>query len=215
MDTFEPFRSAYKPTTSVDAKPVEPARRPSQMLTEIPGLLELMAEYAGKPLNGGIYRLLDQKLHDAADRFVAYAFPAWVGRLDPFGCDWMGRIFAIDGSDRRADDSERCASLLDPATRDLLQVPASVTQFHNEILVDDPETALEETLWKEWQSKHRDGLSYWDVAGHNVPGYLGGSLELSNLQVQPATVYWELSGQLIAQTFKLKPGTPIKSVTID
>jgi hypothetical protein len=174
-----------------------------------------MTQLSGQVLNGGIYRLLDESLAAAAEVFVALAYPAWYGRLAPFGCDWMGRIYAIDGSKRRAPNGERCASLLDPATRDLLRVPASVTDFHNSILVDDLETAAEEALWKSWRDSGGRELEYNEVVGWRTSGFLGGSLEVSNLEVQPARVYWELSGQLIAQTFKLQPGTSIKSATIE
>ena len=215
MDRFAKFRDAFAPTDAAAAEPVQLSRRDSHLLQEIPGLCELMAELTGKTLNGGIYRLFDEKLAEAADRFVGYAYPAWQGRLGPFGCDWMGRIYAVDGSDRRAPDGERCAFLLDPATRDLLDVPASVTEFHNGILIQEKELALEETLWRSWHRSNPEGLSYWDVAGRKTLDFLGGSLELANLETQPATVYWELSGQIIAQTFKLKPGTAIKSATIE
>jgi len=213
MDRFERFRATFVP--SADSKSFQPSRRNTDLLNEIPDLPALLAQLGGRTLNGGVYRLFDASLADAADAFVAYAYPAWYGRLAPVGWDWMGRIFAVDGSDRRDQSGERCASLLDPATRDLLDVPASVTDFHNLILVDDLETAAEETLWKEWRASSGRDLDYSEVAGWQVPAFLGGNLELANLAIQPATVYWELSGQLIAQTFKLKPATPVKSVRID
>ncbi len=215
MDRFQQFRSVFQPTDSMAAVPIQPSHRDSRLIREVPGLTALMEEFAGQVLNGGIYRLFDEELAEAADRFVAYAFPAWRGELDPFGCDWMGRIYGVDGSDRRAPDGERCALLLDPATRDLLQVPASVTEFHNSILIHDAELALEQTLWNTWHRSNAEGLGYRDLAGRKVLDFLGGSLELGNLQTEPATVYWELSGQMIAQAFKLKQGTPIKSVTIE
>jgi hypothetical protein len=192
-----------------------PSTRNRELIGEIPDLDDLMSEFGGRLLNGGIYRLLDDGLAEAADGFVAHAFPAWHGRLAPFGCDWMGRIYAVDGSGRRAENGERCASLLDPATRDLLQVPASVTDFHNTVLVDELEVAAEEHLWAEWRASASRDITYEEVVGWNKPAFLGGSLELANLDVQLARVYWELSGQLIAQAFKLKPGTPIKSVSIE
>lgn len=213
VDRYDAFRFAFRPTGI--KVPSQPCDRNADLIGQVEGLSALMAEMSGRVLNDGVYRLFDQALADAADGFVAHAFPAWYGRLAPFGCDWMGRIYAVDGSDRRTADGELCPSLLDPATRDLLRVPASVTDFHNTILVDDLETAAEKTLWEAWRgTAHRD-LGYGEVVGWNKPGYLGGSLVLSNLEVQPAGVYWELSGQLIAQTFKLKPGTQIKSVSIE
>ena len=213
MDRFEPFRAAFRPTATSGS--TQPSRRNTGLIAEIPGLSELMTAFSGKMLNGGIYRLLDDTLAEAADGFVAHAFPVWRDRLAPFGCDWMGRIFAVDGSNRRAPSGERCASLLDPATRDLLRVPSSVTDFHNKVLTVDLEIAAEEKLWIAWKASSSRDLNYDEVAGWNKPAFLGGNLELANLSVQPAAVYWELSGQLIAQAFKLSPGTRIDSVSIE
>lgn len=215
VDRFQAFRSAFTPNESVHAVALNTSRREFRLIQDVPGLTDLMAEFAGKTLNRGIYRLFDEKLATAAARFVESAYPAWHEKISPFGCDWMGRIFAVDGSDRRADDGERCAFLLDPATRDLLDVPASVTELHNSVLIRDAELALEESLWNDWLESSPHGLGYWDLAGRKVPDFLGGSLELANLDVQPATVYWDLSGQIIQQTFKLKPGTRIDSVKIE
>jgi hypothetical protein len=213
MERFAAFKAVFKRTGST--APFQPSQLNAELIAEIPGLSELMTQLGGQVLNGGIYRLLDEPLTAAADVFVSRAYPAWYGRLAPFGCDWMGRIYAIDGSKRRAPNGEHCASLLDPATRDLLRVPASVTDFHNTILVDDLATAAEEPLWMSWRDSSGRDLDYNEVVGWKTPGFLGGTLELSNLEVQPASVYRELSGQLIAQTFKLPAGTPIKSVNIE
>lgn len=154
-------------------------------------------------------------MFNAAVEFVETAFPAWKGHVAPFGCDWMGRIFAIDGSGRTGSAGERSASLLDPATRDLLQVPATVTEFHNVILVEEGDLAYEETLWTAWLSEHPRGLDYSEVAGWRIPAFLGGELTLENLEIQPASVYWGIAGQLIAKAFGLEPGQRIAGVKID
>jgi hypothetical protein len=178
-----------------------------------PDFRVLLDDLGGRPLNLGIYRLFEQRLFDAARAFVASAFPAWHSKLVPFACDWMGRIYALDGSGRTVND-ETSLCLLDPATRDLLDVPTSVSGFHDELLVSEPELPLEEALWRTWLSERPRGLSYQEIAGWRRPAFLGGQLVVDNLEVQPAPVYWELSGQLIAQTFKLQPGARIGSVEI-
>jgi hypothetical protein len=213
MEPFERFRQAFKPTGPA-AQP-ETSFRNRDLIAQVPGLSQLISDLAGRVLNGGIYRFLDDALAEAADEFVAEAFPVWRDLVAPFGCDWMGRIYAVDGSRRRSADSGLCPFLLDPATRDLLKVPASVVDFHDTILITDAEIAVEEQLWRAWRSKAKKDLGYTQIAGWKKPGFLGGSLELKNLEVQLARVYWPLSGQLIAQAFKLKLGTRIKSVTIE
>lgn len=214
MGRFEQFQAIYKPANDA-VQTVTTPRLEVELIRQIPGFSELIGQYAGKPLSGGIYRLLDDPLVEAAETFVSYAFPVWVGNVAPFGCDWMGRIYAVDGSKRRAPNGEHCAMLLDPATRDLLRVPASVTDFHNEMLISDAETALEQDLWTDWRRATGRPLMNSEVVGWKKPGFLGGELTLANLEIQPAVVYWDLSGQLIAQAFKLKTGTPVRSVKIE
>jgi hypothetical protein len=212
-DRFQSFIASF-----VSDSPGMPtvAMMPSlELIDEVPGFRDLIAGCAGRVLKLGAYRLFDKTLFAATAEFVELAFPAWQGRLAPFGCDWMGRIFAVDGSGRTGSGGERCVILLDPATRDLLQVPATVTEFHNEILVDEGELAYEESLWASWLSEHATRLDYSDVVGWRAPAFLGGELALANLEIQPALVYWSLSAQLIAQTFKLSPGERVERVDIE
>jgi len=214
MDGFQTFRSQFKPTGQASPTATT-SYRDRELIRMVPGLSDLIAELGGKVLNDGAYRLLDDQLAEAAEDFIAEAMPVQKGIRAPFGCDWMGRIYAVDGSKRRAPNGELCACLLDPATRDLLSVPGSVADFHNSILVEEPDVAYEEPLWHQWRERNKEPLAFSDVVGWKTPAFLGGSLEVSNLEVQPACVYWPLAGQLIAQAFNLKPGTPIRSVTIE
>ena len=209
--TFAAFRQAFQRTDPIATERVP--LPPNALLDERPDFRALLDDMGGQALNRGIYRLLEGRLFSVASQFVATAFPAWPGRLVPFGCDWMGRIYAVDGSDRRV-NGERSLCLLDPATRDLLDVPTTILEFHNDMLVKEPELPLEETLWRSWLSTHPGGLSYVQLAGWRRPGFLGGELALENLEIQPASVYWDLAGQMIAQVFKLPPGTHIREVTI-
>jgi hypothetical protein len=208
---FEPFKAAFHDRKSDGGRSVPLPK--NVLIDENPEFRALLNELGGNSLNLGIYRLLESQLFEAATDFVAAVFPAWYYSLAPFASDWMGRIFAIDGSDRRL-NGERCVSLLDPATRDLLQVPASLTAFHNDMLVNEPELPLEAELWKSWLAIHPQGLGYDELAGWRRPAFLGGELVVENLEIQPARVYWDISGQLIVKAFKLKPGTRIRSVEI-
>ena len=157
---------------------------------------------------------MDSELFAAANEFVRDAFPAWSDTAAPFSCDWLGRLFAVDGSGRTGANGEACVLLLDPGTGDILRVPATVTEFHNQVLLTDRETALEKSLWIAWSSQNR-ALEFNEVAELSVPGFLGGQLVPANLEIQSAVVYWGLSGQLIARTRDLSDGTPITSVQIE
>ncbi len=186
----------------------------NDLIDGVAGFRSLLEEFRGTTLRSGIYRFMDAELFAAATAFVCDAYPAWTDHTAPFGCDWLGRIFAVDGSGRTGADGEPCVLLLDPGTGDILKVPATVSQFHDQVLLFDREVALEESLWKAW-SIGGVALDYDQVVGLRTPCFLGGELILDNLDIQRALVYWGLAGQLIAQTRHLREGTQIKSVVVE
>ncbi|MGA8634304.1 MAG: hypothetical protein WB805_05535, partial [Candidatus Dormiibacterota bacterium] len=141
----------------------------NSLIDGVTGFRQLLHEFHGRVLDGGIYRLLDSTLFAAANEFVRDAFPAWSDSAAPFSCDWLGRVFAVDGSGRTGANGEACVLLLDPGTGDILKVPATVTEFHNQVLLTDREAALEESLWIAWSSQNR-ALEFNEVAGLSVPG---------------------------------------------
>jgi hypothetical protein len=211
MDRYDPFKRAFEASGS-SPSPAVARVLSATLLKAVPDFTNVIIGLAGKVLNGGLYRLFDDTLFEAAEAFIDEAYPAWKDHLGPFGCDWMGRIYAVDGSKRRDANGQLCAVLLDPATRDLLKVPASVGDFHNLVAVSDPNLAFESDLWTIWRQQSGRDLEYGEVAGWKVPAFLGGQLDLANLEVQLIRVYWGIASQLIAQTFKLREGTPIRSV---
>ena len=204
MERFAPFAGHFSSGKDLQRQSATRSVPADGLIDGVPGFRSLMDTFRGLTLDGGIYRLLNCELFDAATGFI---------RAAPFGCDWLGRIFAVDGSGRTGTDGEPCVLLLDPGTRDILQVPATVTEFHNQVLLVDREIALEESLWKAWLAGGHT-LEYDQLAGLRIPCFLGGQLILNNLEIQPAVVYWGLAGQLIAQTLQLREGTQIKDVEI-
>jgi hypothetical protein len=214
MERFSTFVEHFADTEE-SGSPANEGRIPANGLIDgVTGLRQLLDAFQGKRLDGGIYRFMDSKLFEAASEFVRDAFPAWSDHAAPFSCDWLGRVFAIDGTSRTGADAERCVLLLDPGTGDILRVPAGVTEFHNQLLLTDRETALEESLWTTWSSQNR-ALEFDEVVGLRVPSFLGGQLVLDNLEIQSAVVYWGLAGQLIARTRQLPEGTPLTGVQIE
>jgi len=214
VERFSTFVEHFSGREERGSQPNEEPIPANGLIDGVTGLRRLLDAFQGRLLDGGIYRFMDSTLFEAANEFVRDAFPAWSDHAAPFSCDWLGRVFAIDGSGRTGADAERGVLLLDPGTGDILRVPASVTEFHNQLLLTDRETALEESLWTAWSSQNR-ALEFDEVAGLRVPSFLGGQLVLDNLEIQSAVVYWGLAGQLIARTRHLPEGTPITGVQIE
>jgi hypothetical protein len=214
VERFVAFVEHFSRGEKSRPRPNEEPIPANSLIDGVTGFRQLLDEFQGRVLDSGIYRLMDSTLSEAANEFVRDAFPAWSDSAAPFSCDWLGRVFAVDGSGRKGANGEACVLLLDPGTGDILRVPATVTEFHNQVLLTDRETALEESLWTMWSSQNR-ALEFHEVAGLTVPSFLGGQLVPDNLEIQSAVVYWGLSGQLIARTRALPEGTPITSVQIE
>jgi hypothetical protein len=126
---------------------------------------------------------------------IAEAFPTFADRVLPFATDWLGRAYAID-LDRQRND-EPLVLQLDPATGETLEVPATLTTFHDVELVDYPEDAIALTYYGEWrESAPKTTLNQDSCVGFRIPLFLGGSDDLANLEVTDLNVHWSLSAQI-------------------
>ena len=63
----------------------------------------------------------------------------WTGAI-PFGFDWLGRQFAVD-RDRTGPSGHLCL-LLEPGTRQALELPFTAVELHQDGLIDLTDAAL-------------------------------------------------------------------------
>ncbi|MCW3838470.1 hypothetical protein ACFQ1E_20715 [Sphingomonas canadensis] len=75
----------------------------------------------------GAYR--QHRPEDAArfTQLAVDAFPAFIGRIECFGADWLGRQFALDH--RRLIDGVPQVLTLEPGTGEALEIPVNQTGF--------------------------------------------------------------------------------------
>ncbi|TMJ17221.1 MAG: DUF1851 domain-containing protein [Alphaproteobacteria bacterium] len=140
------------------------------------------------------------------------AFPDLAGRISCFGADWLGRQFATDKA--RLVGGEPQILLLDAGAGEALQVPASITEFHERELLEAPDEAIALSFYKEWIRRGGDAPAYDQCVGYKQPLFLGGTDDVSNLEVSDFEVYWSICAQLLDQTRHLPPGTRIGRVSI-
>jgi hypothetical protein len=140
------------------------------------------------------------------------AFPDLAGRISCFGADWLGRQFATD--EARVVGGEPQVLLLDVGAGEVLQIPASVTEFHEKELLEAPDDAVALSFYRDWIRLGGEAPAYEQCVGYKRPLFLGGTDGMDNLEVTDLEVYWSICGQLLDQTRHLPPGTKIGSVTI-
>src|SRR5204863_782100 len=132
----------------------EPTRAVRWIEDTTPGFAELMSAHGGATFDDGLYRLHTPDSQIAANEWVAEGFPAIAGHVACFGYDWLGRQFALD-----LRDSARTAILLiEPGTGEVLEIPSTFIDFHNDELVEQQEAALARSFFDSWSRANADLL---------------------------------------------------------
>jgi len=160
----------------------------------------------------GAYRLHRE---EDASRFTALAkdaFPEFASRIECFAADWLGNQFATDAG--RVVGGQPLILLLEPATGQALEIPANFDEFHARELVEHADACVALKFYKGWIASGGAVPGYDQCIGYKRPLYLGGLDDLENLKISDFDVYWTISGQLLAKTRGLPPGTQIGRVSI-
>ena len=177
-----------------------------------PQLDRLFAELSAASFGGGLYRVHTPETAPAATDMVEELFPDFHGRVACFGADWLGRQFALD-RDRRQGRSHLVV-LFEPGTGDALEIPATVASLHTDELVHHGDAALALDFYADWRESTGDDdyLDLHECVGYDVPLFLGGEDDVSNLSRIDMDVYWTVTTQLRQGTARLRPGTRIRDV---
>lgn len=175
----------------------------------------LFAELSAASFGGGLYRVHTPELALEWTEKVEELFPAFRDRVMCFGYDWLGRQFALDS--RRHDGSHHLTLLFEPGTGEALEIPASIEDLHTEELVQHGDAALALDFYADWREASGDDayLGMGECVGYDIPLFLGGEDEVSNLSRIDMDVYWTLTAQLLHGTLQLPPGSTIRDVRQD
>src|SRR5258708_1533979 len=86
------------------------------------GVTELFSRYGGPQFSNGMYRLHRIAEGKKGTDMVGEAFPEFRARIRCFGCDWLGREFALDSA--RLRNGMPLVLMLEPGTGEALEIPA-------------------------------------------------------------------------------------------
>lgn len=190
---FERFRVAYAQRRDVAGTG---AGWMPERLAGIDGYASFTREFAGASFDAGLYRVHDDRTGPQALTLIADAFPEFAQRVCPFGYDWLGRQFAVDSG--RVVGGQPQVLLLEPGTGEALEIPVSLSVFHDEELIDHLDAALASDFFASWSDSNADSLPLFrhQCVGYKVTLFLGGEDAVENLEVSDIDVYWSICGQL-------------------
>ena len=208
MTSFERFRAAYEVHAS---KPFEEAN-----IDALPGVDEdlraSVATFGGKSFNRGIYRAFTPKEILEYTEIAGRLYNKLPGRVTVFGCDWLGRLFAVD-TDGLV-DRQALVLLLETERGKGIAIDLPVVEFYNQVLVEDADEVLAKPFFEEWRRETNLDIGIDECVGYKVPVFLGGEDELANLEVSDRAVYTEMLAQLRAKVRNMKEGQKVGQVTV-
>jgi hypothetical protein len=177
------------------------------------GMQQLLSTHGGATFDNGVYRLF--KIHEL-EKWTAVAvamFPHLRKKIVVFGSNWRGELFAV-GLNRKHGD-QYLVQLLDPASSQSLNIPATFAAFHDVELVDYPNDTLHIELFQEWLSVKRIMPKAHECVGYIRPLMLGGVDSIPNQEITDLEVYWSFNTHVKRQTDGLPAGTKIDEVDLE
>lgn len=176
-------------------------------------LKELMNQLGGQSFNQGLYRIISPERIVYWNEMVALGYPNHKNKINCFGMDWLGRIFALSAG--RLVENKSGIVLFEPGTAQVLNIPCNLESFHETGLRDYYDAALAASFHKEWLSKGGTVPNIRQCIGYKVPLYLGGGDNVSNLELSDLEVYWGIAAQLMNKTRGLPAGAKVNIKKID
>lgn len=177
-----------------------------------PTLTGLHDRLGGAVFGGGLLRVHTVDSARAADACVVAGFSEFVGRVQCFAFDWLGRQFSLDPT--RGEQNDPGILMFEPGTAEALEVPATFSTFFDEELVDYADAALASEFFSEWLEAGGKVPAFNECVGYRTPLFLGGADTISNLEIIEMDIYWHLMAELGRATRGLVTGIPVGGVDI-
>lgn len=203
---FKEFRECYIETARMNRN------QPDVFFGDDPTFESLIEQFGGVTFSHGLYRICDRRQVIEATASLHRTFSNFSEQIRVFGYDWLGRQFATDYRTKQGGQPQ--VLLLEVGAGEVMQIPASLSEFHNGELVNFAEDALAKNFFFEWRKANPEEIGYLECVGYKVPLFLGGKDRLENLEVISLGVYLELCGQLHDKTKTLREGQVIRDIGI-
>jgi len=177
------------------------------------GLDYFLSVFGGASFKNGLYRVIRTEELDSWRDVIGDAFPKYRNKIMPFGYDWLGRFFCIDSE--REGQNNSFILFFSVFSDEVLEIPENLIDFHDKVLVQQGELALEVNAFSNFMKKNGLNCLGVDKCAELInPTYLSGSFDVSNMRVSEIRMYWEISAQILQSTRGIKEGAVIDSVSL-
>ncbi|MCR5738162.1 MAG: DUF1851 domain-containing protein [Eubacterium sp.] len=160
------------------------------VMEEIKDDNQFLKKMFGKSFFNGMYRLFETTDIEKWNDIVEKTFGQYKGKINVFGYDWLGRIFAVN-------KQTNTILLFEPGAGTVLNIPVGIEEFHNVEIVEYNEDCLASRAFREWMEKNNYVLKNNECAGYKVPLFLNGDDVIENMEVSDMEVYWEIMMPLV------------------
>ncbi|WP_081020016.1 T6SS immunity protein Tdi1 domain-containing protein [Ralstonia solanacearum] len=199
---FKNFSSSFRPDTSPNSGAGKDAAS-----CDVSELSAFFSHFGGMSFNSALYRILEADKVDGWNAAITAAYSGFIGHINCFGFDWLGRIFALNS--RCLVKNRPGVVMFEPGTGEVLEIPCNLESFHEDELINYRDAALAENFYLQWLNAGGDRPSYTQCVGYKRPLFLGGVDTIDNLELTDLDVYWTISAQLISKLRGLPPGTRV------
>lgn len=178
----------------------------------IHGWEQLFFQFSGASFDSGIYRIFNIEEVEVWSDLIVGTFPSYKGQVLPFAFDWLNRVYCVDFD--RVENSQPLVLLFSHLTDEVLEIPANLVDFHNEVLVKSKVDVLEPEFFKEVLRQNKiQQLNFSDCIEMKLPLFLGGQYLPINMGIRDRVVDWDINRQLLLKARSIDDGVSINSVT--
>lgn len=167
----------------------------------------------GRSFGRGLFRFHDSISAIDAQETLKAMWPGLESDFAVLAFDWLGRQFAVVGAEH-SETGVADVVLFDPSVHraeSLVEPAEFLDAFQMPLMVE----VLEAPLFDAWlTSESLTDLPFTDCAGCKVPGFLGGSLELSNLESSDLSVHLSVLAQLWQPVASAADGSRVTRVQV-
>lgn len=175
-------------------------------------IVEFIQSFNGKSFNNGIYRIHSLGQISQYSELAGGMFPDFSKRIICFASDWLGRQFAMDAE--RIDKGKKLILMLDPGAGEVLEIPATFMDFHENELINYTDEVLASNFYSQWLQQGGLLPEKYECIGYKVPLFLGGLDELGNIERIDMKLYWSLCSQLLRKTLTMQEGQSILEIQL-
>ncbi|WP_042550074.1 hypothetical protein, partial [Ralstonia solanacearum] len=173
---FGKFPSSFRPDTSPNSGAGKDVAS-----CDVGELSDFLANFGGMLFNRGLYRTLETNKVDGWNATITAAYSEFIGRINCFGFDWLGRIFALDS--RCLVKNRPGVVMFEPGTGKVFEIPCNLESFHEDELINYGDAALAGDFYLQWLNSGGDHPSYAQCVGYKRPLFLGGADTIDNLEL--------------------------------